>query len=269
METGMLHCTDSHDCAMCILKWPPKCIVSWKNAGETGDDDEVVPLLRGRGARGRAREAGAEEEENRARGESRCPSRDKLEEGQKNRLLMPSPVVWAFGFLLTVVYFSVSWHVLFHKELFLLDRFFLGHILLRSPNSTDSTKAVKERAERIISGSRNQPGHIVRLIVQLSFSFCFIFPMQQIHTLSREQQNNEFSLHRESTTASFLRNASASTWDEIILRTRFKCFVGKSVYIRGEQSVTHMAKKQNETMLLLIHQMRLSSWELAAAHSVS
>ena len=178
-KKGMLHCTDSHDCAMCILKWPPKCIVSWKNAGETGDDDEVVPLLRGRGARGRAREAGAEEEENRARGESRCPSRDKLEEGQKNRLLIPSPVVWALGFLLTVVYFSVSWHVLFHKELFLLDRFFPGHILLRSPNNTDSTKAVKERAERIISGSRDQPGHILRLIVQLDdfsrslFVICF------------------------------------------------------------------------------------------------
>ena len=93
-----------------------------------------------------------------------------MEEGQKNRLLMPSPVVWALGFLLTVVYFSVSWHVLFHKELFLLDRFFLGHILLRSPNSTDSTKAVKERAERMISGSRNQPGLIQRFVQLDDFS---------------------------------------------------------------------------------------------------
>ena len=88
-----------------------------------------------------------------------------------------------------------------------------------------------------------------------------MFPMQQIHALSREQQNNEFSLRRESTSASFLQNASAST--------SFKRFVGKGEYIRGEQSVTHMAETQNETVLLLTHQMRLSSWEQAAAHSVS
>ena len=56
-----------------------------------------------------------------------------MEEGQKNRLLIPSPVVWALGFLLTVVYFSVSWHVLFHKELFLLDRFFPGHLTTLIP----------------------------------------------------------------------------------------------------------------------------------------
>ena len=158
----MLHCTDSHDCAMCILIWSPKCIVSWKNAGETGDDDEVVPPL----AQRRAWEAGAEEEEELARGESCCPSLDKLEEGQKNRLLIPSPVVWALSLLLTVVYVSISWHVLFHKEIFLQQN---APFLVQETN-----------LDIYLGWSSNST-------IQ-SFSFCFMFPMQQIHALSREKK---------------------------------------------------------------------------------